>query len=125
MGIRYEGEMQRLVMLNTEPVPSRRPGCSGEQAIYVEYIETAPWNQAAYAGGVGQYQAVGLALLSIAVEASISSGCDGRLALHALPQSEGFYRRIFEDLGMDREENLRYFEMDSEKAQWLLQRENR
>jgi hypothetical protein len=125
LGLRYAGEMQGLAMLNMEPVSSRRPNCSDQQAIYVEFIETAPWNQGAYAGNDRRFDRVGMALLSISIQASLAAGCGGRLALHSLAQSEGFYRLSFEDLGIDPAENLRYFELDTERALEMLTGEKR
>jgi hypothetical protein len=122
-GIRYEGMMDGLIMLNMEPTPSRRKDHGNQPVLYVEFIETAPWNQAAYAGKSARFSGVGTQLIRIAIQVSLEAGCAGRIALHSLPQSEGFYQPHFRDLGIDPTEDLRYFEMDEIQARKLLEGE--
>jgi hypothetical protein len=118
LGLRAAGEVQGLLMLNMEPWDSRIS--AKQNCLYVEYIETAPWNQPAYNRNQSGFAAVGIQLLRIAVSESIRTGYEGRLALHSLPQSVGFYREYFIDLDMDASENLRYFELTREGANQLL-----
>jgi hypothetical protein len=99
LGIRYLGEIQGLAMLNMDSIASQRPGCSGQRMLYVEYLEAAPWNQEAYAGTDKRYGLIGMALLCALIMVSADAGCEGRIALHSLPQAEGFYRLNFYDLG--------------------------
>ncbi len=110
-------------MLNGNPVPSVRPGCSGLNVIYVEYLEAAPWNQRVYMGDERRFDRVALAMLRIAVQISLEEGHEGRIALHSLPQAEWFYRPSFEDMGIDPEENLRYFELATERVPLFVQGE--
>lgn len=93
----------------------------GKPLVYVDYVEVAPWNQPFDGGGNG-YRGVGTALLVTAVALSIEEGFKGRMGLHSLPQSEGFYLHYnMADLGPDDGcQNLRYFEMTPEAAQALL-----
>ena len=52
-----------------------------------------------------------------AIAVSLEEEFRGRIALHSLPQSEPFYARFMEDLGIDLDvEKLRYFEMSEERA---------
>jgi len=119
-GIRREGLIQGLIMLNAAPQQSRSPGHEDDQILYVEFIETAPWNQNTYARTSPRYGGIGIALLRAAIQTSREAGCGGRIGLHSLPQSEGFYRPNFQDLGVDPAEDLRYFEMSEEQALRLL-----
>lgn len=79
--------------------------------VYVQAIASAPWNRIEleyppYFFGVGR------ALLLFARQRSEQLGYQGRVGLHALPGSEGFYRRInMLDYGPDPDkEGLIYFE---------------
>jgi hypothetical protein len=85
-GILHEGKIQGLMMLGVTPVPVRSgKGKMGEQALYVEYLESAPWNLAEYVGAQVRYATIGTMLLRCAMSASKDMGCAGRLALHSLP----------------------------------------
>jgi hypothetical protein len=118
--VRFGGSIQGLLMLDLNPVPSRSWAHAGEPHLYVEYLESAPWNQVEHGEGIESYARVGIALLTVAVRVSMEAGCEGRIALHSLAQSEGFYRARFEDLGLDALENLRYFELRTDQASRLL-----
>lgn len=119
-GIRHDGSMQGLMMLAVEPQQSRRPDYENQRILYLEFIETAPWNQRLYAETSPRFAGVGTQLLRVAIQISVEAGCEGRIGLHSLPQSEGFYRPNFHDLGVDPAEDLRYFEMSEEQALRLL-----
>lgn len=85
IAIQCESEIQGLMALTAEPkVTERGP------VVYVDYIETAPWNQK-LPGQLARFQGVGTVLIAEAVRISIDSGYDGRVGLHALPQAEAFY----------------------------------
>jgi len=111
------------MMLNMKPAPSRRKDCLDHPVLYIEFIETAPWNQATYAGKSTRFGGVGTQLIRVAIQGSLDAGYAGRIALHSLPQSEGFYRPHFRDLGIDPAEGLRYFEMDEKQARKLQEGE--
>jgi hypothetical protein len=90
---------------------------AGKPLVYVEYLEVAPWNRSDYAGQ--RFRGVGTALMTAAVDLSLSEGFNGRTALHSLPQSESYYRDVcgMTDLGSDKNyDNLRYFEMTTQQA---------
>lgn len=79
--------------------------------VYVQAITSAPWNRISlenppYLLGVGR------ALLLFARNRSEQLGYRGRVGLHALPGSEGFYHRVkMPDYGPDPDrEGLIYFE---------------
>jgi len=62
-------------------------------------------------------EVLAFSLIRAAVAVSVEEEFRGRIALHSLPQSEPFYGRFMEDLGIDPDvEELRYFEMSEERA---------
>lgn len=90
----------------------------GQHLVYVDFVESAPWNRDEFHGGV-RYQGVGSLLVRAAIELSRAEGFSGRVGLHSLPQSEGWYRDRcgMTDLGLDsHKDNLRYFEMTAQQA---------
>jgi hypothetical protein len=50
LSLKYAGEIEGMIELKLVPVSSRNPETDGFPMLYVEYLETAPWNQKAYAG---------------------------------------------------------------------------
>ena len=112
-----EGQTQGLMQINTA-VTCRLSGQVGKELAYVDYVESAPWNRLSIVQQP-RFGGVGTALIRAAIEVSLEEGFHGRIGLHSLPQSEGFYARVCEmtDLGVDGTyENLRYFEMTPEQA---------
>lgn len=100
------------------------PEHAGKPMAYIDYLEVAPWNRPDL-GQVPRLRGVGTALLSAAVARSMNDGFKGRIGLHSLPQSEGFYQRNgLTDLGPDAAyQGLRYFEMNAERATAFLEEE--
>lgn len=81
---------QGLMFLETQWHRSQLP--QQYPLVYVEALAAAPWNRQLledppYFRGVGQ------TLLLFARQRSLELGYGGRVGLHALPGSEGFYRR--------------------------------
>lgn len=118
LGIHYGGKWQGLLMVQTTGKVARLPNDKGKDLIYVDYLESAPWNLATMVD-VPLYGGVGTVLMQAAVQLSYDEGFHGRIGLHALPQSEEFYR---DDCGMTfcgndaSYENLAYYEMTREIA---------
>jgi hypothetical protein len=86
--------------------------------VYVEYLETAPWNQFLQ-NQRPRYQGVGSVLMRAAIAQSRMDGFKGRVGLHSLPQSIDYYVKHcgMTDLGGDATyQNLRYLEMTPEQA---------
>ncbi len=101
-----------MMMLAKTPELSRRKYHEHEHVLYIEYLESAPWNLPEYAGLETRYRGVGSSLLAAAVEISVEYGWEGRLALHSLGAAHGFYLKAgFENLGLDESENLDWFEL--------------
>lgn len=70
---------------------AREPSQAGKPLVYLDYLETAPWNRADL-GQAPRLRGVGTALLSAAVALSEQEGFKGRIGLHSLPQADDFYR---------------------------------
>ncbi len=105
-------QVQGMAMYGFETVPGRRAVVRGKPFLYVEYLETAPFNLAAFVGSGARFSGVGTELLSGLQDISERWGCEGRLALHSLPGALGFYEaQGFQNLGCDPEEELDYLEL--------------
>lgn len=116
-------DIQGLMVVLDYPRTSRLQ--AGVELLYVDYIETAPWNihplpnhrRLAY---------VGTALFGEAIQMSIDLGFGGRVGLHSLPQVESFYAKKLSmtDCGPDVNNlGLCYFEIEPREAsQWLLRK---
>jgi hypothetical protein len=90
----------------------------GKDLIYIEYLESAPWNLATMVDAP-LYGGIGSVLMHAAVQSSFDEGFHGRVGLHALPQAEEFYRDDCEMhcCGPDVSyENLPYYEMTRDAA---------
>jgi hypothetical protein len=124
-GLRIGQEWQgAMLTLKNEKVASLEPA-KGQPLIYVDFLESAPWNWAVPAiDQVRRYGKVGLVLLRFAVEQSVTEGYGGRLGLHALDQAEGFYTSIgMTPLGPDEDkDDLVYFEFTEQTASLFLRR---
>jgi hypothetical protein len=107
--LEFEGLTQGLLWIETQWHRSWRN--SNHRVVYVEALASAPWNRSRVENPPYLY-GVGTALLLIARQRSVALGYKGRVGLHALPSSEGFYEhRNMIDCGQDSDrEDLRYFE---------------
>jgi hypothetical protein len=65
---------------------------SAQDVVYVDYLESAPWNLKGYAAPP-DFLGVGPVLMTEAVQISVEAGLEGRVGLHSLPQSELFYEK--------------------------------
>lgn len=92
LGIEYAGEMQGMVMVKEIGYSARLDPDRGRPLVYVDYLESAPWNTRAVVP-VPRYRNVGRWLLAAAVVRSSKLGYDGRIGLHSLGQSEPFYEQ--------------------------------
>ena len=86
--------MQGLMLVNTTNYVSRMDGQLGKPLVYVDYLESAPWNLKDLTPDPPRYQGVGIRLIEVAVRFSLEEGFGGRIGLHALPQAEYFYEKI-------------------------------
>jgi hypothetical protein len=118
IAVECEGEPQGMMAVLRGPRLSR---LDDGQVVYVDYVESAPWNLKA-SSAQPRFLGVGTVLIADAVRLSIETGLGGRVGLHSLPQAEPFYVRCgMTRLGLDRDYfDLRYFEFRVESAiKWL------
>jgi hypothetical protein len=119
-GDRWQGVMLTSFASHLARLPSER----GKPLVYVEFLEAAPWNwRIESIGQEGLYKGIGTILMLEAIRQSQSEGFLGRLGLHALPQSEAFYRERWgmTSLGRDADkQGLPYFELAPERASIIL-----
>lgn len=116
------GGMTEGLMLVDTTRQSLHSLSAGKPLVYVEYLEAAPWNRPNLQKPI-RYRGVGSALISAAIELSLQEGFRGRIALHSLPQADGFYRATcgMTDFGPDPTyHNLRYFEMTKDQGEAFL-----
>jgi hypothetical protein len=120
--IEMAGEPQGLMWISRQSCTARLPPDVGQALVYVDYVETAPWNAREYTASP-RYKGVGSRLIEAAVMRSVAEGHEGRLGLHSLPQSEGFYNRGCGMIccGPDPEhQSLVYFEFTAADANVFL-----
>lgn len=94
---------------------------ASQHLVYIDYLAVAPWNRPRIATPI-QLSGLGTIMLGIAVSLSKDEGWNGRVGLHSLPQSEGFYvRHGMTNLGQDAaKEDLTYFEYTEDSAEQFL-----
>lgn len=109
-GVRLEG----MMIANVHQYRARETSQAGQHLVYVDYVETAPWNRE-HVVATPEFGGVGSVFMHVAIQLSRDEGFRGRIGLHSLPQSEAFYRRIgMLEFGPDAtKQNLTYFEMTS------------
>lgn len=124
-GIECENQMQGLMLVTNVGHYSRLRPDQGKPLVYVDYLESAPWNVKPLTTKP-RFCGIGTRLFEAAVRYSIEEGYHGRIGLHSLPQSELFYS---DTCGMTLLEpdldahGLRYLELTREQATAFLQGE--
>jgi hypothetical protein len=117
-GVECEAEMQGLMLVLTDGKYSQIPSQRGHPLVYVDYLAAAPWNLPSIVPEP-RYAHVGSVLLATAITVSREEEYKGRIGLHSLPQSEGWYLKAcgMTLVGQDHQyQNLKYFEMTPEQA---------
>jgi hypothetical protein len=114
------GEIQ-CVMLVSLTERCRLKGQTNQHMVYVGYLAIAPWNRIQISQPI-QLQGLGTILLGVAVNMSRDEGWYGRVGLHSLLQSEGFYtKKGMTSLGADSAKNdLTYYEFTEDAASTFL-----
>lgn len=115
LGIEHAGQMQGLMLIKTANAFCRLPDQKDKGMVYVIFLATAPWNSDLVVLKP-MYGQVGTVLIGAAISISTDLGFNGRIGLHSLPQSEDWYGKNMTDCGIDRNKNLRYFEMTPEQS---------
>lgn len=116
------GGMTQGLMLCSLVQMARETSQRNQHMVYVDYIHAAPWNRRRFTD-TPLYRGVGGLLIAAAVSLSREQEFAGRIGLHALPQSEDWYRHHcgMTDLGIDSGyQELRYFEMTATQAERFL-----
>jgi len=118
----HEGHTQGLMLVKTTH-PCRLPIQRGKPLVYVDYLETAPWNQRELVMQP-QFGGIGLVMLAAAITLSREEGFAGRIGLHSLPQAVKFYENCgMTNLGSDpSKQGLPYFEMTPEQVAAFLEK---
>lgn len=125
-GLNCGGKLQGLLKLMTVGHVCRLSEQAGKDLVYVDYLETAPWNIKPLMGALGRaplYGAVGTRLIEAAVQKSIEEDFKGRIGLHSLPTSEGFYLKACGMTAVGRDpakQNLLWCEFTPEQAERFL-----
>jgi hypothetical protein len=118
-GLKCEGKMQGLLMARVAGRNATLAPDIGRPLVYIDYLESAPWNVLPLVTKP-RFSGIGVVLMRAAVQLSVDEGFHGRLGLHALPQSESFYRDKcgMQACGADtHHQNLTYYEMTREQAE--------
>jgi hypothetical protein len=122
-----QGVTQGMMIANTTK-RARIQSQRNQHLVYVEYLESAPWNRKTLlASGQAAFGGIGSILMRAAIEVSLNEEYKGRVGLHSLPQANDFYANTCDmtDLGPDANyENLRYYEFTPEQAQAFINRGN-
>jgi len=122
-GIEGAGQWQALLFGVSEGHYTHL-GAANRLLVYVDFIETAPWNwDITPLNKVGRYRGAGVQLMGLAVRWSLSLGYGGRTGLHALDQAKTFYesRCGLQNLGPDATyHDLSYFELTEANAKVFL-----
>lgn len=121
--IELRGAIQGVMLTKTVPHVSMLD--QGKPLVYIDYLETAPWNwNLRDIGQYGEYRGIGSILFLAAVQQSQREGFHGRVGLHALPQAEAFYAGTacqMTRLGTDpTKQDLAYFELPQHVAEMHL-----
>ena len=92
VGIKIGGEWQGFALLQTGTKFASLSPDQGKPLVYVNYLESAPWNLAHFVERP-KYGLIGFRLIEYAVRYSQAQGFHGRVGLLALPQAEPFYEK--------------------------------
>ena len=121
-GIGCEGKMQGLLMVKLAGRNATLAPDVGKPLVYVDFLESAPWNVVPLVKEP-LFVGVGMVLMRVAVQLSLDEGFHGRVGLHALPQSESFYRDKcgMHGCGVDPHyQDLPYYELTRDRAQKFI-----
>ena len=118
---------QGMMRLDLASRRARLDSQAGQDLVYVDYLEVAPWNWREPYADAPIYRLVGPVLMHAAITRSVEEGFKGRVGLHSLPQAIPFYERCgFTNLGTRPDEyegKLPYFESTPGAAEAYLKGE--
>lgn len=118
--IECDGRTQALMVVDSNQF-ALHPSQRGKELVHIARLATAPWNRTKTVEHP-KYKGAGRVLVATAISLSIELEFGGRVGLHSLPQSEGWYRRcgFFEVLDPNTKNTLKYFEMTADAAAKFL-----
>jgi hypothetical protein len=128
IAIRCAGSLQGLMKIETVGHECRLTEQAGKPLMYIDYLETAPWNVKPLMRALNRptrYAGVGSRLVEVAVRRSMADEFRGRVGLHSLPTSERFYLKTcgMTPVGRDpAKQNLLCCEFTPEQAEAFLTR---
>jgi hypothetical protein len=102
----------------------------GKPVVYIDYLETAPWNVKFLMKALGRktrFSSVGTRLVEAAIRKSLEEGFKGRVALHSLPGAERFYLDVCGMTAFERDpakQNLLWCEFTPEQAESFIREVN-
>lgn len=119
--IECDGRTQALMVVDSNQF-ALHPAQQGKDLVHIARLATAPWNRTKTVDHP-KYKGAGRALVATAISLSIELEFGGRVSLHALPQSEDWYRHygFFEVPDPNPKNTLKYFEMTADAAAKFLQ----
>lgn len=119
--VECDGRTQALMVVDSTQF-ALHPSQRGKELVRIARVATAPWNRPLTVMRP-MYKGAGQALVATAISLSIEQEFGGRVGLHSLPQSEGWYRNcgFIEVSDPNPENTLTYFEMTAEAAAKFLQ----
>jgi hypothetical protein len=126
IGLECRGRLQGLMKVEKVTHRCRLPEQLGKPLVYIDYLEVAPWNVKPLMDALGrkpEFRGVGTRLLEAAVRISEEEGFKGRVGLHSLDASEGFYLQSCKMLAGERDpakQELLWCEFTPERAQQFL-----
>jgi hypothetical protein len=128
VGLRIAGSLQGIMKLQLigDFCRARLPEQKGQSMVYLDYLESAPWNLKPLMDALGQqtrYSGIGSRLVRQAVKMSVEEGFGGRLGLHSLPLTESFYRNVCGMTAVGRDpskQNLLWCEFTKQQANNFL-----
>jgi len=123
-GLEAAGAMQGLMIVCLTGKNARLDPDKGKPLVYVDFIETAPWNAKEFTSSP-IYKGVGVRLMQAAARTSIDEGFSGRVGLHGLAQAGPFYTNACEMEGLGPDPSygkLEYFELAAAKAVEFLKK---
>jgi hypothetical protein len=126
IAIRCAGSLQGLMKIETVGHECRLPEQARKPLVYIDYLDTAPWNVKSLMKALDRptrYGGVGSRLVEAGVRRSLAEEFRGRVGLHSLPTSERFYIEAcgMTPVGRDpAKQNLLWCEFTPEQAEAFL-----
>lgn len=116
-------DMTQAMMITDSAKRARIESQKNERLIYIDFLESAPWNRNEIIDKPPGFAGRGSILVRAAIEYSKREECEGRIGLHSLPRANDFYasKAGMTDMGKDPDyQDLRYFEMTPAQAEAFI-----